>query len=115
MIFAEPISARENTLIRDLGLVHLEAHKPSSLSKSLEIWAESTEITSCSNDPLRKTITLSHQDDEPGSSDGYTCNTILTDVVPTSLPLYIHYQVVRKNDQRPGASSRRREAILGAI
>lgn len=118
MLSADPVSAREKTLIRVLAEFIQEAHKGSSLSRTgvrADISVESAEIASCSNDPLRKTIIVSHQDDEHGSSDIYTCNTILTDVVPPSFPLKIHYQVVPKNDQGPGASSRRREAILGAI
>ena len=79
-----------------------------------DISVESIEIVSCPNDPLRRTTIVSHPGDEHGSSDKYSCDTILTDVVLSSF-LNIRYQVAPKNGQGPGASSRRREAILGAI
>ena len=79
------------------------------------ISVELIEITSCSNGHLQKTTIVSHLDDEHGSSDGDTCNAILTDVIRLSFALNVHHQLVQENAQGPGASSRGREAILRAI
>lgn len=75
-MLSDLVSARQKVFISVLAWFHLEVHKASSLSN------KSAEIASCSNNPLRKIITVSHPDDEHGSSDIYTYNTILTDVVP---------------------------------